>query len=69
VSSVGLDEQKIRAYIRDQEQEDKRQERLPLGGGLSPFGRQAGSAVPFMRRTAPRRGLHQAAGSAGGTWL
>ena len=32
VSTVGLDEQKIRAYIREQEEEEKRQEMLPLGG-------------------------------------
>lgn len=32
VSTVGLDEAKIRAYIREQEAEEKRQEQLPLGG-------------------------------------
>lgn len=32
VSTVGLDEQKIREYIRNQEEEEKRQEQLPLGG-------------------------------------
>ena len=32
VSTVGLDEQKVRRYIRDQEAEEKRQEGLPLGG-------------------------------------
>ena len=31
-STVGLDEGVIRAYIRDQEDEEKRQENLPLGG-------------------------------------
>jgi len=31
-STVGLDEQMIRDYIRDQEEEEKRQEQLPLGG-------------------------------------
>jgi putative transposase len=31
-STVGLDEQTIRAYIRDQEEEEKRQEQLPFGG-------------------------------------
>ena len=36
VSTVGLDEEKIRAYIRDQEDEEKRQEQLPLGGLQSP---------------------------------
>ena len=32
VSTVGLDEATIRAYIRDQEEEEKRQEDLPFGG-------------------------------------
>jgi putative transposase len=32
VSTVGLDEQKIRRYIREQEEEEKRQEMLPFGG-------------------------------------
>ena len=32
VSTVGLDEQTIREYIRRQEEEEKRQEQLPLGG-------------------------------------
>ena len=32
VSSIGLDEQVIREYIRTQEEEECRQERLPLGG-------------------------------------
>ena len=32
VSTVGLDEQTVRAYIRAQEVEEKRQEQLPLGG-------------------------------------
>jgi putative transposase len=32
VSTVGLDEQVIREYIRNQEQEDKRQEELQLKG-------------------------------------
>jgi len=40
VSTVGLDEQKIRAYIRDQEEEEKRQEQLPLGGLESPSSRK-----------------------------
>jgi len=30
VSTVGLDEEKIRAYIRNQEAEEKRQEHLKL---------------------------------------
>src|SRR5512136_3492782 len=32
VSTVGLDESKIRAYIREQEEEERRQELLPFGG-------------------------------------
>jgi len=32
VSTVGLDEQKVRAYIRAQEEEEQRQEQLSLGG-------------------------------------
>ncbi len=32
VSTVGLDEQKVRAYIRTQEDEEKRQEQLQLRG-------------------------------------
>ena len=32
VSTVGLDEQMIRAYIKNQEREEKRQERLRLAG-------------------------------------
>ena len=32
VSTVGLDEQMIRAYIRNQEEEEKRQEEFNLGG-------------------------------------
>jgi putative transposase len=32
VSTVGLDEQVIREYIRNQEEEEKRQEELNLGG-------------------------------------
>ena len=32
VSTVGLDEATIRAYIRQQEEEEKRQEKLPLRG-------------------------------------
>ncbi len=31
VSTVGLDEQTVRAYMRAQEVEEKRQEQLPLG--------------------------------------
>jgi len=36
VSTVGLDEEKIRAYILNQEEEEKRQEVLPFGGLQSP---------------------------------
>jgi len=32
VSTVGLDEKTIRAYIREQEEEERRQENLPLEG-------------------------------------
>ncbi len=32
VSTIGLDEEVIRAYIRNQEEEEKRQEQLNLGG-------------------------------------
>ena len=32
VSTVGLDEDVVREYIRNQEDEEKRQEQLPLGG-------------------------------------
>ncbi len=43
VSTVGLDEQKIRAYIREQEEEEKRQEQLPLGGLQPPSMGRAGA--------------------------
>jgi len=43
VSTVGLDEQKIRAYIRDQEEEEKRQEVLPFGGLESPSRGKSGA--------------------------
>jgi putative transposase len=36
VSTVGLDEDTVRAYIRNQEEEEKRQENLPLGGPRPP---------------------------------
>lgn len=32
VSTIGLDEKMIREYIRNQEEEEKRAEQLPLGG-------------------------------------
>jgi len=31
-STVGINEDEIRAYIRGQEEEERRQEQLPLGG-------------------------------------
>ena len=37
VSTVGLDEAVIREYIRNQEEEEKRQEQLNLGGLSSPL--------------------------------
>jgi putative transposase len=40
VSTVGLDEKIIREYIRNQEEEEKRQEQLPLGGLQSPSSRK-----------------------------
>jgi putative transposase len=43
VSTVGLDEAKVRAYIREQEEEEKRQELLPLGGLESPSPRKSGA--------------------------
>jgi putative transposase len=36
VGTVGLDEEMIRKYVRDQEAEEKRQEALPFGGLQSP---------------------------------
>ena len=43
VSTVGLDEANVREYIRDQEEEEKRQELLPLGGLESPSPRKSGA--------------------------
>lgn len=40
VSTVGLDEEVIRQYIRNQEEEEKRQEQLALGGLQSPSSRK-----------------------------
>ena len=40
VSTVGLDEASIREYIRNQEEEEKRQEQLPLGGLQPPSSRK-----------------------------
>jgi putative transposase len=40
VSTVGLDENTVRAYIRAQEDEEKRQENLPLGGLEPPSSRK-----------------------------
>ena len=42
VSTVGLDEETIRAYIRRQEDEEKRQEQLTLGGLQPPSSRKEG---------------------------
>lgn len=36
-SSVGLDEAKVQAYIREQEDEERRREQLPFGGGVTPL--------------------------------
>jgi len=43
VSTVGLDEEKIRAYILNQEEEEKRQEVLPFGGLQSPSSGKRGA--------------------------
>ena len=43
VSTVGLDEETIRKYIREQEDEEKRQEQLPFGGLQSPSLRKSGA--------------------------
>ena len=43
VSTVGLDEQKIRAYIREQEEEEKQQELLPFGGLQPPSRGESGA--------------------------
>jgi putative transposase len=40
VSTVGLDEKMIREYIRNQEEEEERQEQLPLGGLQPPSSRK-----------------------------
>jgi putative transposase len=40
VSTVGLDEGKIREYIRNQEEEEKREEQLALGGLQPPSPRK-----------------------------
>ena len=40
VSTVGLDEEVIRQYIRNQEEEEKRQEQLGLGGLQPPSSRK-----------------------------
>jgi putative transposase len=36
VSTIGLDEETVREYIRTQEEEEKRQENLPFGGPRPP---------------------------------
>jgi len=40
VSTLGLDEEKIREYIRAQEEEEKREEQLNLGGLQPPSSRK-----------------------------
>ena len=42
VSTVGLDEETVRAYIRRQEEEEKRQEQLTLGGLQPPLSPKKG---------------------------
>ena len=42
VSTLGLDEQVIREYIRTQEEDEKRQEQLALGGLQPPSSRKEG---------------------------
>ncbi len=42
VSTLGLDEQVIREYIRNQEDDEKRQEQLALGGLQPPSSRKEG---------------------------
>ncbi len=42
VSTIGLDEKVIRDYIRNQEEEEKRQEQLPLGGLQPPSSHKKG---------------------------
>jgi len=42
VSTLGLDEQVIREYIRNQEEDEKRQEQLALGGLQPPSSRKEG---------------------------
>lgn len=56
VSTVGLDEQTVRAYIQVQEVEEKRQETTAAG----PLG-------SFTRCRPLWRGLHQTVRSAGGS--
>lgn len=71
VSTVGLDEQVLREYIRNQEQEDKRQEELQLEGletvawrqerTLRSFHKGLRALRPFHRSgvSVPSGGLHQ----------
>jgi putative transposase len=65
VSTIGLDEQVIREYIRNQE-EEKRQQQLPLGG-FSPLRLASRGIAPFRHSKGPSGALHQATGSAGGS--
>jgi len=68
VSTVGLDEQKIREYIRNQDEEEKREEQLALGGASAPFISKVEASASFMREPkGPSGALHHAAGSAGGS--
>ena len=61
VSTVGLDEKTIREYIRKQEEEEKRQEQLPLGGLEPPSPPKKG---PFHYLRGPSGALHQTTRSA-----
>ena len=77
VSTVGLAEQVLRAYSRNQEQEEKRQEELQRKGletlAEEEEGLQALAEVvvapsgAFITPLAPSGGLHQTTRSAGGT--
>ena len=51
VSTVGLDEQLIREYIRNQEDEEKREEQAHPWGASAPFVAEQGAVAPFMSPT------------------
>jgi len=52
---VGLDEQTIRDYIRDQQEEEKRQEQLPFGGLQPPSSPKKGlQPLSQVFRSRPR---------------